>query len=359
MKKNTVKIDWFCFTIKTPVDSFEKRDVVLLMKKYFSEFFKPGIFVPLDGTNRFYNRCLHFDYKINIRYNHNNLSVNNNMGINIEVTGSGLDYLRENLKQNDIEMYFYYKIKEIHQEYDVNITRIDLAYDDFKSKPYLPISKIEKALKRGDFVSRTRVSRNLELLRMGEKRKKEQMGNTLYIGSNESSRRLRLYDKKLEQMNKVGHCDVSNWLRYEMVFKKEKAKKVFENFRDLKLVDIFFNSIEEFIRFVVPSIDTNKARLKTADFWLEFLKSRQEVKPFVIIPEPKPADIVKVTNWLVSISSAFQVPLTLLEKNDIKIDTLDYSKLNKKQKELMKSFEELSENEKKDVVEKLKMVLTR
>ncbi len=359
MKKNTVKMDWISFTIKTPVDSLEQRDVVLLMKKYFSDFFKPGIFVPLDGTNRFYNRCLHLDYKINIRYNHNNFSVNNNMGINIEITGGGLDYLRENLRQNDIEVYFYHKIKEIQQEFKVNITRIDLAYDDFKSKPYLPISKVEKAIKRGDFVSRIRSSRNLELLRMGEKKKKEQIGDTLYIGSNESSRRLRLYDKKLEQMNKVGHCDVSNWLRYEMVFKKGKAEKIFENFRDLKLVDIFFNSIEEFIKFVVPSVDTNKSRLKIADFWAEFLSSRKEVKPFTIIPEPKPADIVKVTDWLVSISSAFQVPLTLLEKNDIEIDTLDYSKLNKKQKELMKSFEGLSENEKKDVVEKLKMVLTR
>ena len=352
-------MDWISFTIKTSVDSLEQRDVVLLMKKYFSDFFKPGIFVPLDGTNRFYNRCLHLDYKINIRYNHNNFSVNNNMGINIEITGGGLDYLRENLRQNDIEVYFYHKIKEIQQEFKVNITRIDLAYDDFKSKPYLPISKVEKAIKRGDFVSRTRSSRNLELLRMGEKKKKEQIGDTLYIGSNESSRRLRLYDKKLEQMNKVGHCDVSNWLRYEMVFKKGKAEKIFENFRDLKLVDIFFNSIEEFIKFVVPSVDTNKSRLKIADFWAEFLSSRKEVKPFTIIPEPKPADIVKVTDWLVSISSAFQVPLTLLEKNDIEIDTLDYSKLNKKQKELMKSFEGLSENEKKDVVEKLKMVLTR
>lgn len=359
MKKNTVKIDWFSCTIKTPVDSFEKRDVVLLMKKYFSEFFKPGIFVPLDGTNRFYNRCLHLDYKINIRYNHNNLSVQNNMGINIEVTGSGLDYLRENLKQNDIEVYFYHKIKEIQQEYDVNITRIDLAYDDFRSKPYLPISKVEKAIKRGDFVSRTRSSRNLELLRMGEKRKKEQIGDTLYVGSNESSRRLRLYNKNLEQHHKVGFCDVPYWLRYEMIFRREKAEKVFENFRDLKLVDIFFNSIEEFIKFVVPSVDTNKSRLKIADFWAEFLSSRKEVKPFTIIPEPKPADIIKVTDWLVSISSAFHVPLTLLEKNDIEIDTLDYSKLNKKQKELMKSFEGLSENEKKDVVEKLKMVLTR
>lgn len=359
MKKNTIKIDWLSFTVKTPVDSLEKRDVVLLMKKYFSEFFQPGIFVPLDGTNRFYNRCLHLDYKINVRYNHNNLAVSNNMGINIEITGSGLDYLRENLRQNDIEMYFFYKIKEIQKKYDVNITRIDLAFDDFRSKPYLPISKIEKAIKRGDFVSRTRASRNLELLRMGEKKKKEQIGDTLYIGSNESARRLRLYDKKLEQLHKVGFCDVPHWLRYEMVFKKGKAEKVFENFRDLKLADIFFNSIEEFIRFVVPSIDTNKARLKTADFWLEFLNSRGEVKPFAIIPQPKPADIIKVTDWLVSISSAFQVPLTLLEKNDTEIDTLDYSKLNKKQKELMKSFEGLSENEKKDVVEKLKMVLTR
>lgn len=359
MKKNTVKMDWLSFTIKTPSDSLEQLDVVLLMRKYFDEFFKPEIFIPLDGTNRFYNRCLHLDFKINIRYNHNNLSAKNNMGLNIEVTGGGLDYLRENLRQNDIEIYFFYKIKEIQQEFDVNITRIDLAYDDFKSKPYLPISKIEKAIKRGDFVSRTRVSRNLELLKMGEKKKKEQMGDTLYIGSDKSSRRLRLYDKKLEQMNKVGHCDVPHWLRYEMVFRKEKAEKVFENFRDLKLVDIFFNSIEEFIRFVVSSVDTNKARLKTADFWLEFLKSRDEVKPFVIVPDTKPADIVKVTDWLVSISSAFHVPLTLLEKNDTEIDTLDYAKLNKKQKELMKSFEGLNEDEKKDVVEKLKMVLTR
>ena len=359
MKKNTVKIDWLSFTVKLPIDSLEKRDVVLFMKKYFDEFFKQNLFVPLDGSNRFYNRCLHLDFKINIRYNHNNLSVQNNMGLNIELTGGGLDYLRENLKQNNIEMYFYYKIKEIQQDYEINITRIDLAYDDFKRQPYLPISKIERVIKRGDFVSKSRVSRNLELLRLGEKKNKEQLGDTLYVGSNESERRLRLYNKYLEQINKVGFCDEKYWLRYEMVFRKKQAKKVFENFKDLSLVDIFFNSIQEFIRFVVSSVDKKKSRLKTSEFWEEFLNSRKEVKPFVIIPEQKPADIVKVTDWLVSISSAFHVPLTLLEKNDTEIDTLDYSKLNKKQKELMKSFEGLSENEKKDVVEKLKMVLTR
>lgn len=359
MKKNTVKMDWLSFTIKLPIDSLEKCDVVLFMKKYFDEFFKQNLFVPLDGTNRFYNRCLHLDFKINIRYNHNNLSVSNNMGLNIELTGGGLDYLRENLRQNDIEMYFYYKIKEIKEDYEVNITRVDLAYDDFKSQPYLPIAKIEKAIKRGDFVSKSRSSRNLELLRLGEKKNKEQLGDTLYIGSNESERRLRLYNKNLEQIHKIGFCDEKHWLRYEMVFRKKQAEKIFANFKDLKLIDIFFNSIQEFIKFVVSSVDKKKSRLKTAEFWEEFLASRGEVKPFVIVPELKPADIVKVSDWLVSISSAFQVPLTLLEKNDTKIDTLDYTKLNKKQKELMKSFEGLSEDEKKDVVEKLKMVLTR
>lgn len=359
MKKNTVKLDWLSFTIKLPIDSLEKCDVVLFMKKYFDEFFKEDLFVPLDGTNRFYNRCLHLDFKINVRYNHNNLSVSNNMGLNIEITGSGLDYLRENLCQNDIEIYFYCKIKQIQQEFPVNITRIDIAYDDFKSQPYLPISKIEKAIKRGDFVSKSRSSRNLELLRLGEKKNKEQLGDTLYIGSNESERRLRLYNKNLEQIHKNGFCDEKHWLRYEMVFRKKQAEKVFENFRDLKLADIFFNSIQEFIKFVVSSVDKKKSRLKTAEFWEEFLASRGEVKPFTLVPEPKPADIVKVADWLVSISSAFHVPLTLVMENDIEIDTLDYSNFNKKQKELLKSFEELNELEKKDVVEKLKMVLTR
>ena len=97
----------------------------------------------------------------------------------------------------------------------------------------------------------------------------------MYFGSPTSDIRLRFYDKAAERHRD----DVDHWVRAEVQLRDERAFKAIENIVDFKDVSVVVLGIlNEYLRFVEPSEDTNKSRWETAAWWTAFLDRVDKVK---------------------------------------------------------------------------------
>ena len=327
-------------------------DIKLFLTKYFPEIFIQELFEYRESGKYLYNRCYSFDNIVNFLYNENNFSITNNMGLMVELTGSGLDFVRSRISQEKFEDYLIDVVEQLKADgYEVRIKRLDLAYDDFRTRPYLPLRKIAKKVDVGDFVSKIRKSGVLEKNEIVNYNKAKKTGDTIYLGSRSSDTMLRFYDKHLEQVSKDGGCDIPNWLRYEIVVKNKVALGIYEEIKEHGLNKTYFSFLNSVLRFVVKSQDSNKSRVDVEKFWTKFINSGELIEDFKLRKFEKQENIVGTVEWLVTISS----PLILgqvLAKGEL--SSLDLSGLSEKQLKQVNSFLRLGEEEKKEVVSKLK-----
>lgn len=98
---------------------------------------------------------------------------------------------------------------------------------------------------------------------------------TVYFGSRTSDIRLRFYNKAAERQRD----DVDHWIRAEVQLRDERAFKAIDTivaFQDVSLVVL--GILNEYLRFVEPSEDTNRSRWETASWWAAFLDRVDKVK---------------------------------------------------------------------------------
>ena len=356
IRRNSIKIDWCSLVIMTP-EHLTNADVKLFLTQYFPEIFENDLFEYRERGKYLYNRCYSFDNIINVLFNENNFSIQNNMGIMLEITGLGLDYVRSRIFQDKFEDYLIAVVEELKADgYEVRIKRLDLAYDDFRVRPYLPLRKIAKKVDNGEFVSKIRKSGVLEKNEIVNYNKSKKTGDTVYLGSKTSDTMLRFYDKYLEQVAKNGGCDIGNWLRYEVVVKNNVALAIYEEIKNHGLNKTYFSYLNSILRFIVKSNDTNKSRVEVDKFWTKFISSGELIEDFKLKKFEKQENIIGTVDWLTSVSS----PLILgqvLAKDDL--NSLDLSGLNEKQLKQVQSFLRLGEDEQQEVVQKLKDIFER
>lgn len=355
-RKNIVKLDWCALVVMTP-EHLTNVDVKLFLTQYFPEIFDNELFEYREYGKYLYNRCYSFDNIVNFLFNENNFSITNNMGIMIEITGQGLDYVRSRISQDKFEDYLIAVVEQLRADgYEVRIKRLDLAYDDFRIRPYLPLRKIAKKVDAGEFVSKIRKSGVLEKNEIVNYNKAKKTGDTVYLGSKSSDTMLRFYDKHLEQVSKNGGCNVPNWLRYEVVVKNKVALAIYEEIKEHGLNKTYFSFLNSILRFIVKSDDTNKSRVEVDKFWTKFISSGELIEDFKLKKFEKRENIIGTVDWLTSVSS----PLILgqvLAKDDL--SSLDLSGLNEKQLKQIQSFLRLGEDEQQEVVQKLKDIFER
>lgn len=183
-------------------------------------------------------------------------------GLTINISGQGCNFL----KSSDFVDYISF-LKS--NEYDYNVTRCDIAYDDFNK--IIPINQMIESVKNymhtGKNVS-TKILQSSVTIYDGT-------FNGIYytnfkFGSRYSTGGLRLYDKRAEQKCK----DLDYWYRLELELRKEKAHAFmnlylthYNNFADLYVT--ILNSI---LRFIDDSEDYhNKARSKNSGWYTDFL----------------------------------------------------------------------------------------
>lgn len=228
------------------------------------------IFEILEGKGRyFYRDCMRYNNCVNIYYG------GRNEGVCVELSGKGCRAF-ESLGNGDYDSVFDYIISNYDpdpEKRNANITRLDIAYDDFNNildlyGYYVP------SVQRGEYVSRCK--------RAGIKWDNID-GCTVYHGSErQSDFYLRMYDKLTEQLQ-VRHNEVDpsikHWVRCEIQLKQECALGFIKLKGDIR--KNYFDVLNNYLRYVIPSDNTtNKSMLPTSPEWLNFIETWESVSIF-------------------------------------------------------------------------------
>lgn len=139
-------------------------------------------------------------------------------------------------------------------QYQVHISRIDLAcdlLDDLR----VTVPFLQRYVQQDKFISKS----NYHTCIVGNKEM------AVYFGSPRSSRRLRIYDKALEQ-GLVDKC----WVRFEMQLRDDNATSFYLNLsRTCKgdFSECYYGMLHDYLRFITqPNDDTNRIRKKVCPF---------------------------------------------------------------------------------------------
>lgn len=127
------------------------------------------------------------------------------MGVNYNFGGQSIDELQRRFGMSGVELCRHIK------DWQGKASRIDLALD-CKGGALMP-HDYHNAIKSGQIRSRGREFRFIEGNRRGVQ------GETLYIGSSQSDRQLRIYDKAAEQRI----VDAGAWMRLELQCRRAVA----------------------------------------------------------------------------------------------------------------------------------------
>ena len=170
---------------------------------------------------------------------------------------------------------------------DISFTRIDLALDikdgsiEFKQLlEYLNNNQVVTRFKKYKYVVEKQIEEDGQQI----------LGETVYFGSRSSNIFIRIYDKA-KQMKEEG-----SWIRIEIVYKDEHANALALYIAQGKenLGVLFSKTLNNYIRFVEKSNDSNKRRWKTADFWARILEDSGRLK---LSFKGEEVDPKRTANW--------------------------------------------------------------
>jgi phage replication initiation protein len=170
--------------------------------------------------------------------------------------------------------------------YDGNCTRIDMAMDD-KTGEIIPFEKIKKSIRQGYVSSRWKTSAEYIKRKLNDG---EIIGQTVTVGSRKSKMFMRIYDKAMEQGIE------SPWIRIEMEIRAERAEKL-QNillFED-NIGRVYARIINNYIRFLEPSSDSNRSRWPTAPWWENLIR---EIGKLSLTRKPADRTVEDVREWV-------------------------------------------------------------
>lgn len=239
---NIILIDWFSFTTTIHSISSILNFLGLEDIKNFTQTF---------GSKGFKDRITYGG--LNIHYNN---SQDENL-IWVEFSGQGCRLFDELSKKDWYDIFF----EIVSDDESYHITRLDVAYDD--RNKVLNLNTIFKEVEKQNYISKFRSWSTIN----------SDKGKTVYIGSVTSDIRLTFYDKARERKREIeGH-----WIRLEMRLRDEKAVEFIKNINNNHVGDVFTSVINHYLRFVVPSDDTNKQRWNTRRWWLKFINTTKKI----------------------------------------------------------------------------------
>jgi len=247
----------------------------------------------------------------------------------LNMSGQGCRYFEE---YSSYDWIGFFKIMKDY--YKSNITRIDLAIDDFSNT--LEMSKIIYAAKKGNTKSRFRTFKTISNHQMSDGK---ELGSTIYFGSSKSDIQIRFYDKKAEreQNNKEVTCDT--WVRCELQMRKARANSVVDLIIDNERVgSIALGVLKYYLMFLSPSKnDSNKRRWNTIKWWDKFLTDIEALSLSVKAPD---RTIERAFNWA---SNQLAPTLATLEQAygvDLLLQLLDEGKkrMNKNHIMMLKNY---------------------
>lgn len=183
------------------------------------------------------------------------------MGVIVKFSAQALDYYCE---ISGLKVYEFLK-KIRHKDYEIRLSRIDLTADYIDEG--LDTTEIYQSLMDG----KVALFREYTCKKTGEpKFQKQQMSYegilktkevpTVYVGSPKSNSRLRIYDKKLEQIQRKGTkyekaLGCSDWIRFEGIFRNEYSHQLTEELMkisdDNEFADLIASTMANKYRFMI------------------------------------------------------------------------------------------------------------
>lgn len=231
---NLILFDWLTFTIKTTDLEFAKG--ILGMQT-----------VPWEQVDKYMNGYPHrlFFGGISICY-----GASEEMGVCVNMSGQGC---------RSFESYGHGEWLQLLNAItgcdDINITRLDVAYDDHIG--LLDIDRLRVDTDQGLFISKSRKWK----IEYGSD------GTTLYFGSNQSNMVIRIYDKAAER----GYPEDVHWIRCELQMRDKIAQGYCYGLLTNDPGTQYRGVLANYLRFVDPSDDSNKSRWSTVDYWAAVL----------------------------------------------------------------------------------------
>jgi phage replication initiation protein len=183
------------------------------------------------------------------------------MGIHVEMSGQGCRQFDET-SGSWRDMIF--KVFGVGGHF----TRIDVAIDDRQG--FIPLVEAKEKLLRREVRSRFKGGREITGVRFADNPGRE--GCTLYFGTPKSAIRIRIYDKAAEQ------AVDGVWIRTEVECRHEHANQLAWHLCNSDdQCAIVAGILKNYVVFVEPSIDSNKARWPVSPWWEDFLGSVQKL----------------------------------------------------------------------------------
>lgn len=246
---NKIIYDWITFTTK--IHSVD--DVINILGLCDVSFLQ------LDRGMNGYPMCLHFG-GISICY-----GGRDDMGICVNMSGQGCRSF-ETYGNGDYSSLFDAIIENYSEDAEkrqMNLTRLDVAYDDFDG--LLDIDTVVRETAAQNYVARF----EKWSVTFGSE------GCCVGLGSMRSNIYIRIYDKKAERKRE----DLEHWVRCEIQLRGANAIGFAKLGGDICMN--YFNVLNNYLRFVKPTgTDSNKRRWDTAGWWEKFLESYDSVSIF-------------------------------------------------------------------------------
>jgi len=273
-----IQLDWMSFTIwgKTVQDVAE--DVVNLPAEDFlhTELYTRGFRDSYD-----FSQCR------GITIATNGLPE---QGIHVNITGQGCAYLFSQISPER----FVSNVLEHHGRF----SRVDLALDDYDSIWYT-VPQLIKYLKKDELICRWKT---YTIHQGGSINSKQNQQEALYLGSAKSDFCLKIYNKTLEQKQKISDAELlhdlpDKWTRWEFCCRGKQAHKLMETIQahDYKLGKVFAGVLSENMRICKESTDRNKWRRPARAKWQQFIGA---VEPICLRVERPKTTIERKKEWL-------------------------------------------------------------
>lgn len=260
MDTNKILIDWFAYSAQTPsksefeeVKKAEENLLLFELKECMGLDNEFVVFQDLPGM--YFYKSRHAFNGISFLFD----GMREDMGVCCQMSGKGCRTF-ETFGNGDYESLFN---RCVHYS-GMNISRIDIAYDDFEG--ILDMDKICRYTNDKSYVSPLSWY-NVE---------NGTPGSSVYFGAPSSDLRIRFYDKAKEQKIK----EPMHWVRCEIQLRRELAF----NFVNELVKDgtdnigrMFVGVLNNYLRFLELGEDTNKQRREAALWWLDFVGDLEKI----------------------------------------------------------------------------------
>ena len=236
---NQILVDWLTFSSK--VDSIESIQELLGLT---------GVtWQQMERGRNGYRQRLMFE-NISILYD-----GAENMGVCVDITGTGCRAF-ESFTTRSWQALF----QDILDKQDYNVSRLDMAYDDHTG--ILDIDVLQDDTDDHHYVSAFRKWQ----VQYGSE------GVTIYHGSQRSDMLIRIYDKAAEQGLEGAH-----WVRVELQMRNDIAYGFVAGAVSRPIGEQFRGVLHNYLRYVVPTADTNMSRWPMTDYWEKLLENVQRI----------------------------------------------------------------------------------